>query len=475
MKRVLLLAFVALALPAHAIKKPDLSGFRIAGGGTSVSVGPNQSGIAGSIAPVRTGGGATGTIPPGHVGSQIGNSGWYVGTAPAGSGTGTTAHLGHAGDVFFAGTKYPFQAGYKVEASALVDALGVLCKNPALCVGLSLTAPLLTQWLQGIGVRPNPDGANDPSHPFVRDTELGIEYRAQVNGLWSVWTNQGPMHACRLAAALAYPTGGQYSLTVHDYDTSAKQCKALLAEEKPVYRVINPDFLIIVSQRGDSNVQALPSSMDDIAPYLTPRPFPPGVVTELLDQGADINLPSKPSVTGPSQIKGPVTTTQNSDGTTTTRQTVSNFQINGNTITNTSNVTITNTCTGEGSCSTSTETTSPDPNADPDEQQDDSAVDSPMPTIPKLYERQYPDGIVGIWNAKSQQLKETQLASFVSTLMPTGFVAGTCPSWTFDLNIAQWADMGVHVVEPPCWLWGVAKTLVIISALMLARSLIFGG
>ncbi|WP_313146870.1 hypothetical protein [Diaphorobacter nitroreducens] len=475
MKRVLLLAFVALALPAHAIKKPDLSGFRIAGGGTSVSVGPNQSGIAGSLAPVRTGGGATGTIPPGHVGSQIGNSGWYVGTAPAGSSTGTTAHLGHAGDVFFAGTKYPFQAGYKVEPSALINAVGMLCKTPVTCAA-ALAGSALSSWLSDSGVQVNPDDADYPAKPFaVKNNTDGKQFR--ISNKSSAEWFPSPSAACSDHATRASVTAGGTVTSVTVVSSFSTGC---------VFRIQTFDEVTgnllsdrqggqSLSSRAVSVEELLPASMDDIAPYMSPRPFSPGVVSELLDKGADIPLPAKPTLSGPTQLKGPVTTTQNADGTTTTKQTVSNFQISGNTITNTSNVTITNTCTAEGSCSTSTETTSPDPNADPDEQSDDSAVDSPMPTIPKLYERQYPDGIVGIWNAKSQQLKETQLASFVSTLMPTGFVAGTCPSWTFDLNIAQWADMGVHVVEPPCWLWGVAKTLVIISALMLARSLIFGG
>lgn len=475
MKRVLLLAFVALALPAHAIKKPDLSGFRIAGGGTSVSVGPNQSGIAGSLAPVRTGGGATGTIPPGHVGSQIGNSGWYVGTAPAGSATGTTAHLGHAGDVFFAGTKYPFQAGYKVEPSALINAVGMLCKTPVTCAA-AVAGSALTAWLSDSGVEVNPDDADYPGKPFRVREEVEYQNYEYMNGTHHPAWTRSPSKICSAFAS---------SIKLNPPFTSGSPELTMGASGRPngcrVQRFYNgaPDGWLVISLQErlytGTNDDWLPASMNDIAPYMTPRPFSPGVVSELLDKGADITLPDKPTLSGPTQLKGPVTTTQNADGTTTTKQTVSNFQISGNTITNTSNVTITNTCTAEGSCSTSTETTSPDPNADPDEQQDDSAVDSPMPTIPKLYERQYPDGIVGIWNTKSQQLKETQLASFVSTLMPTGFVAGTCPSWTFDLNIAQWADMGVHVVEPPCWLWGVAKTLVIISALMLARSLIFGG
>lgn len=456
-----------LVFPAHAIKKPDLSGFRIAGGGTSVSVGPNQSGIAGSLAPVRTGGGPTGSIPPGHVGSQIGNSGWYVGTAPAGSATGTTAHLGHAGDVFFAGTKYPFQAGYKVEPSALVNALGMLCKTPVTCAA-AVAGAALQSWLSDVGVEVNPDDADYPGKPFLlaRDKEwYGREYRVNTSQPWF----STPMAACTAWAQGRSDDRILYSCLSADASTYSYSMTNL----KLGVSMGNSSGPMLTRSTTGTPLDWLPASMDDIAPYMTPRPFSPGVVSELLDKGADITLPDKPTLSGPTQLKGPVTTTQNADGTTTTRQTVSNFQINGNTITNTSNVTITNTCTAEGSCSTTTETTSPDPNADPDERSDDSAVDSPMPTIPKLYERQYPDGMVGIWNQKQQQLKDTSVGQLVTQLMPN-VGDGGCPKWQIPLDVGI-ADYGVFDASIPCQYWAVIRIVLIVGSLFLARAIIFGG
>lgn len=462
---------VMLVHPAHAIKKPDLSGFRIAGGGTSVSVGPNQSGIAGSLAPVRTGGGPTGTIPPGHVGSQIGNSGWYVGTAPVGSATGTTAHLGHAGDVFFAGTKYPFQAGYKVEPSALVSALGMLCKTPVTCAA-AVAGSALQAWLSDLGVGINTNEADYPEKPFTLKREgpiEGLEFSA--GGAWFPTPNQAAQDWARRANAI--DSTWTYTISSADnegyfYTCTDKQQGHACNGGQPLRGGLNNR-----PTTTTTGVDIYPASMDDIAPYMTPRPFSPGVVSELLDKGADIALPEKPTLSGPTQIKGPVTTIQNADGTTTTKQTVSNFQISGNTITNTSNVTITNTCTAEGSCSTSTETTKPDPNADPDEQQDDSAADSPMPTIPKLYERQYPDGMVGIWNQKQQQLKDTSVGQLVTQLMPN-VGDGGCPKWQIPLDVGI-ADYGVFDASIPCQYWAVIRIVLIVGSLFLARAIIFGG
>lgn len=457
---------VMLVFPAHAIKKPDLGGFRIAGGGTSVSVGPNQSGIAGSLAPVRTGGGPTGSIPPGHTGSQIGNSGWYVGTAPAGSSTGTTAHLGHAGDVFFAGTKYPFQAGYKVEPSALINAVGMLCKTPVTCAA-AVAGSALTAWLSDSGVSVNPNDADFPGKPFHIDRP-GNGYKAGD----TVYPTKSA--ACQAAVDIANssPTNTQYRYALGgSFPAGPNQCavQTFLKSNGNLYG----DGALGIGIIPNAFPTGYPASMADIEPYMTPRPFSPNVVSELLDRGADVPLPAKPTLSGPSQVKGPITTTQNADGTTTTKQTVSNFQISGNTITNTSNVTITNTCTGEGSCSTSTETTSPDPNADPDEQQDDSAVDSPMPTIPKLYERQYPDGMVGIWNQKQQQLKDTSVGQLVTQLMPN-VGDGGCPKWQIPLDVGI-ADYGVFDASIPCQYWAVIRIVLIVGSLFLARAIIFGG
>ena len=107
--------------------------------------------------------------------------------------------------------------------------------------------------------------------------------------------------------------------------------------------------------------------------------------------------------------------------------------------------------------------------------EDGEVNDSPLPDIPTLYERKYPDGLVGIWNQKSQLIKQASMFTLASQLMPTGLNAGACPAWQIELNFASWAAYGAHNVAPPCWIWDVAKTIILISALLLARALVFGG
>jgi hypothetical protein len=101
-------------------------------------------------------------------------------------------------------------------------------------------------------------------------------------------------------------------------------------------------------------------------------------------------------------------------------------------------------------------------------------TDKPLPDQPKLYEPKYPDGITGVWNSKLQEIKATPLFNLASSLLPN-VSAGTCPSWKVDLTIDGWTNGGLQDVSPPCWVWDVAKLVIIASALLLARRLIFGG
>ena len=101
-------------------------------------------------------------------------------------------------------------------------------------------------------------------------------------------------------------------------------------------------------------------------------------------------------------------------------------------------------------------------------------TDKPLPDQPKLYEPKYPDGISGIWNSKLQEIKETPLFNLAPDLLPN-VSTGSCPSWKVDLSIDGWTNAGLQDVSPPCWVWDVAKLVIIASALLLARRLIFGG
>lgn len=106
---------------------------------------------------------------------------------------------------------------------------------------------------------------------------------------------------------------------------------------------------------------------------------------------------------------------------------------------------------------------------------DSPAIDSPMPVVPKLYEPVYPRGFAGVWSDKKAQLSSAPLSGLMSSLMPAVASVGSCPSMPVNLNFSTWANFGVKDVAPPCYIWDWGKAVIILSALLLARGLIFGG
>ena len=198
-------------------------------------------------------------------------------------------------------------------------------------------------------------------------------------------------------------------------------------------------------------------------------------VRDMLNKGGTVEVDS-PTITGPETGQPTTTTgtqqvtTRNPDGSTSTstvnitNTTVNHYTYNGAQVTARSVSTTTKT---DGQGNTTEETTGSDP--------EEAPTDTPMPPIPKLYERKYPNGMEGIWDDYGAQIKQTSLFSLAGKLMPSISDGGVCPTWPLNLDLADWAAYGTHDVAPPCWIWDVAKAILIFSALLLARALIFGG
>ena len=180
------------------------------------------------------------------------------------------------------------------------------------------------------------------------------------------------------------------------------------------------------------------------------------------------------SVTGPGSTPGPVsTTTDATNNTTTTSTTTHHHTYAGNqvsTTTTTTNVTVNNT-TG-ATISSTTVTSQP---SMPERAEEEAApVDKALPAQPKLYTPKYPQGLVGVWNAKKSELDSAPLVQLLESLMPAVGSSGSCPSWMLPVDVG-FASYGTYNVAPPCWVWDFGKVIIIISALLLARRLIFGG
>jgi hypothetical protein len=165
--------------------------------------------------------------------------------------------------------------------------------------------------------------------------------------------------------------------------------------------------------------------------------------------------------TGPDPVTGATVPKSTSTTTTSTVTTVTN---------NVTNTVITNTT------NTVTNPASPD-SVDPKPEEDLGTIsDTAFGDIPKLYERKYPDGIKGVWDDKITAIKAAPLFTLVGSLMPTNIgSSGSCPSFMIPVNFGQWGEYGNLDFSPPCMVWDFGKVIIIISSLLLARRLIFGG
>lgn len=191
------------------------------------------------------------------------------------------------------------------------------------------------------------------------------------------------------------------------------------------------------------------------------------------------------------------TTTDNQDGTYTTR--VENVR-NVENVTNITNVTTTTTVVTTSSSSTrdlvsETTSTSPPPSPAPTVAptpaptpgptvaptaaptpvpSDVTFEDNEFPDVPELYEQKYPDGLVGVWQEKWPELQATEFIQGVQEMIPDLEGGGSCPAFQFEFNWFSVAQWGTFDLEFPCALIQVAALILLISATFVAWGIIFG-
>lgn len=289
--------------------------------------------------------------------------------------TGTTFRLGADGQVFRSmpdgsTIKYPFKATSDLGRDAVIGGLGGLLSCGVACgvaaAGFSLALPFAADWLSRSDARLNPE-----SGALERKAEVGGSYRCSFGGRPE---SAGPTaRQCAQAAAVA---GNR---PPPDYE---------VRNESPTQSV-NGWYVFITgtdSTLGQIAVRVvtagaqewIPASMDDIAPYMNSVAPNPGVVGEILNKGGDIELPKDATVTGPTSLNGPETTTTNADGSRTVQKTTYNFTTNGNTVTNTSNVTTTTIYNTDNSVRSSSSTsTTPTNDTAPEPEKEDPCKQNP--------------------------------------------------------------------------------------------------
>ena len=228
--------------------------------------------------------------------------------------------------------------------------------------------------------------------------------------------------------------------------------------------------------RNPANGQCLApaSKTDDEAAVLAGPYFSPAdaesLVREIDRLGETAKIEAEPQqVTGPASVTSPEQTQTTKDA---------NQQVTGS-VTNTTTINNTyNQNTWNYSISNKTETKNAQgQTVETKEETVDEALsvnDSPLPEVPKLYTRKYPQGLQGVWNTQKANLTASGLAGLQSVFVPT-IAGGQCPSWTINANIGPHMNFGSGSVSPPCWIWDAIKVIFVITALFLARRLVFGG
>lgn len=401
---------------------------------------------------------------------------------------------GHA-EVPIGSSKAPIDIKIPTTAAAIAKSAGMVLGNAARIgaplVGAYTTAVAIKDVLEAAEIYFSPDlftpekplykliktqvcsseGPNGATHPYANDPNFS-----------STWTTRRDQYGACVGGFLL--TCSAYNWCPMFYPVRHVEESQYMGEKRPLTPEEVTDLIAQQQARTDF-LQDLINQDKEHKRRNGVNPF--GYVEPTVDVGT-------PTITGPSSIPGPQKTrtediiVQSGTNTpaapgvpgdpgkrvtvtsTTQKITYEGDKISYTTVTNTvTNITnnVTNITTTDGGPTEETDK--------PEDPEEDAPTDSPLGEVPKLYERKYPDGLVGIWNQKSEIIKQSSAFTLASQLMPTTLTAGTCPSWNINLEFSWWSSYGEHNVAPPCWIWDVAKGIIIISALMLARSLIFGG
>lgn len=354
-------------------------------------------------------------------------------------------------------------------------------------VGCAVSAiPLAIAWMSLSGTRLNPQtGALERQETGVCTQAPCEKYEAVAGGLADTegllfWSKE--LACFRLAERLT-AVSATYDFTFLSVSGGClmkltnKSNGAVFSESSPYggFRTV------AVEPASPTWYPATPQEVKDALYNNDPAPE---IIDELSKYG-NIIWPGPASVTGPSSVTGPKETSVTNSGnqsTTTTKQTSTPLTYQGASVTagnpTTTSTSTTTTTNPDGSTSTSssTTTTTTEEGTSPETPAEEAApTDTALPPVPDLYQRKYPNGMEGIWNDYKEQLKGTDLVSLVGKLMPNVGDGGSCPTWPINLDLSQWASYGTHDVAPPCWIWDVAKAILILSALLLARALVFGG
>lgn len=348
--------------------------------------------------------------------------------------------------------------------------------------GCALAAlPLAIGWLSLSGARFDPaTGAPQTVPPGTCSMPPCFGYRTPEMPTGVLHRSFEAMVLAYKSIKLAATNGAWYYRNCTPTSDTTMSCDQIVNEQ---YYGRDNNIQYSKESRQPDSATWYPATPQEVKDALYNNDPPPAIIDELSRYG-NIIWPGPVTVSGPSEVKGPKKVSIGTDGnksTTTTSQTTTPLSYDGPNVstgsptTTTTTVTTTTNPDGSTSTETATETTTTTPGdtgeAAPEEP---PPTDSPLPELPKLYQRKYPEGMTGIWDARKAELMSSPLMNLKDSLLPDVGSGGACPSWNLPINVA-WVDFGTYNVAPPCWIWDFGKVVIVLSAMFLARALIFGG
>ncbi|SFQ68797.1 hypothetical protein SAMN05216567_12668 [Variovorax sp. OK605] len=244
-------------------------------------------------------------------------------------------------------------------------------------------APLAYDWITRAGGRINPEtGAFERKDPVSCTVGPCYEWQFTFGGAAAVPPLPGGWYkekSCPVGFKTYY---NGYTLIFKGLSADSSGClydgwSGTNTSGAPALANQNQQAFQSRTRVPDGYTNWLPSSMNDIAPYMSNLPVDPGIVRELADRGIELGNPPL-QVTGPSSVAGPTTSTTtnnttNNTSSTVTTNTTNNYTYEGNKVINigTSITSTTTTKNADGTTSTtgtSTTTTTPGTPAEPPEQ-----------------------------------------------------------------------------------------------------------
>lgn len=369
------------------------------------------------------------------------------------------------------GRTVPLTLISRVPVAGIAQAArGVALLSPASAAVTLLGFAAMQGWLTPAGLEWNSDPATNVAQPFLMWKPVsgagGCDISPAMQANWSNWVANTTPFNCA-----SYPNPAVLSTSVAAVKDGQTPGMCMLGRQTTCMSYTEFVNYAEVPLKSQSAIQKTPATWDEAMPQLTNTQHDMSAVDwksiaeGLLQRGANLPQPTNQELSGPAQQPGPKTTKQNADGTTTTTNTTNHYNYAGNTITIT-NVTSSNVTNNAGdTVSSETETK--------EGEEEEAATDSPLPGMPELYKRKYPNGMKGVWDEKIAVIKTSSLFAIVPGLTPN-LGDGGCPVWMFQLNVGLY-DFGQFDISLPCALWAFLRICIIVTALFLARKLIFGG